>query len=355
MGRGDHRYRASQPKDIFKMEEPMRVIIAKNGSKAQDAGAFILEEQPIPEPKTRDLLVRIMAIGMNPVDTKVRQKSERDGVLGWDAYGIVTKIGDDVTGFSVGDKVFYAGDITRPGCNSEYHLVDRRLVALAPKNLSPEDAVAMPLTSITAWEALFERLGFVPKAGVNNGKSILIIGGPGGVGSVAIQLARWSGLKVFATASRNATIDWCKKLGADVILNHSNNLYNELKTTGNASVDAIFCTTHMETHWHAMAECIRPQGRVVLIDDPIKALDITIFKFKSVTISWEFMYTRSMFKTDDMSEQGRLLSMVAGLLDEGTLFTTRQKTLIGLTPENIRAMHIKQESKTMMGKQVLVL
>jgi NADPH:quinone reductase len=132
---------------------------------------------------------------------------------------------------------------------------------------------------------------------------------------VAIQLARWSGLKVFATASRTATIDWCKKLGADVILNHRNNLYNELKATGNASVDAIFCTTHMETHWHAMAECIRPQGRIVLIDDPIKALDITI--------SWEFMYTRSMFETDDMPEQGRLLSMVAGLLDEGTLFTTR--------------------------------
>jgi zinc-binding alcohol dehydrogenase family protein len=292
---------------------------------------------------------------MNPVDTKVRQRSEKDSVLGWDAYGVVEKTGDGVSGFKAGDKVFYAGDITRPGCNSEYHLVDQRIAALAPKSLSPEDAAAMPLTSITAWEGLFERLGFVPDAGANSGKSILIIGGPGGVGSVAIQLSHWAGLKVFASASRTETVDWCKNLGADIILNHRNSLYEELKATGADSVDAIFCTTHMETHWKAMAECIRPQGRIVLIDDPVNPLDITLFKFKSVSISWEFMYTRSMFETDDMAEQGKLLTIVAGLLDEGALVTTRQKTLVGLTPENIQAMHIKQESGTMMGKQVLVI
>jgi zinc-binding alcohol dehydrogenase family protein len=337
------------------MEEHMKAIVAKSGSEAQDAGAFILEEQPIPEPGTQDLLVRVAAIGMNPVDTKVRQRSEKDSVLGWDAYGVVEKTGDGVSGFKAGDKVFYAGDITRPGCNSEYHLVDQRIAALAPKSLSPEDAAAMPLTSITAWEGLFDRLGFVPEAGANAGKSILIIGGPGGVGSVAIQLARWAGLKVFASASRTETVDWCKNLGADIILNHKNSLYDELKGTGADSVDAIFCTTHMETHWKAMAECIRPQGRIVLIDDPVNLLDLTVFKFKSVTISWEFMYTRSMFETDDMSAQRKLLSTVAVLLDEGTLVTTRQKTLTGLTPENIQAMHIKQESGTMMGKQVLVI
>jgi NADPH2:quinone reductase len=337
------------------MEEHMKAIVAKSGSEAQDDGAFILEEQPIPEPGTQDLLVRLIAIGMNPVDTKVRQLSEKDSVLGWDAYGIVEKTGDGVTGFKAGDKVFYAGDITRPGSNSEYHLVDQRIAALAPKNLSPEDAVAMPLTSITAWEGLFERLGFVPEAGANSGKCILIIGGAGGVGSIAIQLARWAGLKVFATASRTETVDWCKNLGADIILNHRNNLYEELKATGTDSVDAIFCTTQMEKHWKVMAECIRPQGHIVFIDDPVNSLDITVFKSKSVTLSWEFMYTRSMFETDDMSEQGKLLSTVAGLLDEGILVTTRQKTLAGLTPENIQAMHIKQESGTMMGKQVLIL
>ena len=333
----------------------MKAIVAKSSSEAQDAGAFILKEQPIPEPGTQDLLVRVVAIGMNPVDTKVRQRSEKDSVLGWDAYGIIEKTGDGVTGFKSGDKVFYAGDITRPGSNSEYHLVDQRIAAQAPETLSPENAAAMPLTSITAWEGLFERLGFVPEAGANYGKSLLIIGGAGGVGSIAIQLAHWAGLKVFATASRPETVEWCKNLGADTILNHRNNLYEELKATGTDSVDAIFCTTQMERHWEVMAECIRPQGRIVLIDDPVDSVDITVFKFKSVTISWEFMYTRSMFETDDMSAQGKLLSTVAGLLDEGTLVTTRQKTLTGLTPENIQAMHIKQESGTMMGKQVLIL
>ena len=333
----------------------MKAIVAKSGSQAQDTGAFTLEEQPIPEPGTQDLLVRVIAIGMNPVDTKVRQLFENDAVLGWDAYGIVEKSGAGVTGFKAGDKIFYAGDITRPGCNSEYHLVDHRIAAPAPEKLSPEDAAAMPLTSITAWEGLFDRLGFVPEANANAGKSVLIIGGAGGVGSIAIQLARWAGLKVFATASRTETVDWCKKLGADVILNHRNNLYEELKSAGTESVDAIFCTTQMERHWKVMSECIRPQGHIVLIDDPVEPIDITAFKFKSVTISWEFMYTRSMFETDDMSEQGKLLSAVAKLLDEGILVTTRQETFTGLTPENIQAMHIKQESGTMMGKQVLML
>ena len=337
------------------MANKMKAIVAKGGSEAQDHEAFMVEEQSVPEPGAQDLLVRILAIGMNPVDTKVRQRSAENKVLGWDAYGVVEKISDEVTGFQVGDRVFYAGDITRPGCNSEYHLVDQRIAAKAPQKLSAEDAVAMPLTSITAWEGLFERLGFVPEANGNPGKSILIIGGAGGVGSVAIQLAHWAGLKVFATASRPDTIDWCKNLGADSILNHRNNLADELKATGADFVDAIFCTTQMETHWQAMAECICPQGSIVLIDDPLDSLDITLFKFKSVSLSWEFMYTRSMFGTEDMAEQGKLLATVARLLDDGTLVSTRQKTLTGLTPENIQAMHIKQESGTMMGKQVLLL
>lgn len=332
----------------------MKAIVAKSGSAAQDADAFVLQEQPMPEPGAQDLLVRVVAIGMNPVDTKVRTMFENDAVLGWDAYGIVEKIGGAVTKFKAGDKVYYAGDITRPGTNSEYHLVDQRIVALAPAKLSPEDAAAMPLTSITAWEGLFDRLGFVPKAGANSGKNIMIIGGAGGVGSIAIQLAQWSGLNVFATASRPDTVDWCRNLGAATILNHRNNLYEELKAAGTDSVDAIFYTTQMESHWTAMAECIRPQGRIVFIDDPDDAVDITVFKFKSVTISWEFMYTRSMFQTDDMAVQAKLLATVAGLLDEGALVTTRQKTFTGLTPENIQAMHIKQESGTMMGKQVLI-
>lgn len=337
------------------MSNNMKAIMAKAGSEVQDSGAFRVEEQQRPEPGSCDLLIKVTAIGMNPVDTKVRSRIEEDKVLGWDAYGVVEQVGEEVTGFSIGSKVFYAGDLTLPGCNSEYHLVDYRITALAPETLTPEDAVAMPLTSITAWEGLFERLSLEPVKGANKGKSILIIGGAGGVGSVAIQLARWAGLQVIATASRPETVDWCKKLGADIILNHRNNLDEELKASGLTAVDAIFCTTQMENHWSAMAECIRPQGSIVLIDDPANFLDITIFKFKSVSLSWEFMYTRSMFKTEDMAEQGKLLSSVATLLDEGDLLSTRQKTLSGLTAENIKQMHQAQESGTMMGKQVLLL
>lgn len=333
----------------------MKAISAKAGSDARDGDAFTFEELPLPEPGANDLLVRIIAVGMNPVDTKVRRRMDADAVLGWDACGTVEQTGSDVIGFTEGQTVFYAGDITRPGCNSEYQLVDYRLAASAPAKISPEDAAAMPLTSITAWEALFDRLGCFPEAGGNGGTSILIIGGAGGVGSAAIQLARWSGMRVFATASRPETTQWCKKLGADAVLNHKNDLSAELRAAGAESVETIFCTTQMELHWQAMAECIAPQGRVVLIDDPVEMLDITVFKRKSVAVCWEFMFTRSMFATRDIGEQGNLLSSVARLLDEGALVSTRQKTLRGLTVENIRAMHLEQESGTMIGKQVLVL
>jgi len=333
----------------------MKAIIAKHDLETADPAAFIEEDQPAPEPGANDLLVRVEAVGMNPVDYKVRVGFGKDGVLGWDACGIVEKTGAEVTGFQVGDKVYYAGDITRPGCNSELHLVDHRIAASAPAKLSAEDAAAMPLTTITAWEGLFDRLGFVAEAGANAGKSIMIIGGAGGVGSVAIQLAHWAGLTVYATASRPETIEWCKKLGADVTLNHRNPLNEELKAAGVDGVHAIFCTTQTERHWQAMGECILPQGGVVLIDDPAEPSDITIFKMKSVSLSWEFMYTRSMFQTEDIAEQGKLLARVADLLDDGTLVSTRQETLHGLTPENVQAMHVKQESGTVMGKQVLVV
>ncbi|MDX9801678.1 MAG: zinc-binding alcohol dehydrogenase family protein [Spirochaetia bacterium] len=337
------------------MEKSMKVILAKGGSDAKDKGSFYLSEMPIPQPGDQDLLVRLIAIGMNPVDTKIRKRSDIDKVLGWDACGVVKKTGGGVSRFKEGDTVFYAGEVARPGCNSEYHLVDQRIASLAPKSLLPEDAAAMPLTSVTAWEGLFDRLGFAPKANGNDGKSILIIGGGGGVASVAIQLARWAGLKVLATSSRPETDKWCRDLGAEVVLNHKNNLYEELKAASIDSVDAIFCTVKLEQHWRAMAQCIAPQGHIVFIDDPANPLDLTLFKQKSVTLSWEFMYTRSMFKTEDMGEQGKVLSIIARLLDEGILVATRQKTLTGLTPENIQAMHIRQESGTMIGKQVLVL
>ena len=315
------------------MDRKMKSIMIKAGSAAEDDSAFYLLEQAVPKPGTRDLLVRVEALGMNPVDTKIRQRSENDRVVGWDVCGIVEKTGSDVKGFQAGDRVFYAGELTRPGCNSEYHLVDFRIAAEAPQSMSSDDIAAMPLTSITAWEGLFDRLGFIPEAGANSGKSLLIIGGAGGVGSAAIQLARWSGIKVFATASRPETIEWSTDMGAQVILNHRNDLAEELKASGSETVDAIFCTTQMERHWKAISQCIRPQGRIVLIDDPSSPVDITLLKAKSVALFWEFMYTRSMFQTDDMDEQGKLLSRIASLLDKGEIRTTRQITVNGLTPK----------------------
>ena len=333
----------------------MKAIIAQCGETADSPNAFSLREQPVPEAEGRDILVKLSAIGMNPVDTKVRMGMEGEKILGWDGCGTVEAVGNEVTEFSKGDRVFYAGDLTREGTNSEYHLVDERIAAKAPVTLSDEDAAAMPLTSITAWEALFDRLQFTPEAGGNKGRSILIIGGAGGVGSIATQLANWAGLTVFSTASRPETADWCKELGAHAVINHRNDLAEELAATGVKEVDAILCTTHLESHWEAMARCIRPQGRVAFIDDPTKDLDLTLFKRKSVTLVWEFMYTRSMFQTEDMGEQGKLLARVAELLDGGIVKSTRNETLQGLTVENIRAMHVKQESGSMKGKQVLKL
>jgi zinc-binding alcohol dehydrogenase family protein len=333
----------------------MKAILARHDLETRDSGTFIVAEQPVPEPGANDLLVKIEAVGMNPVDYKARTLFGKDLVLGWDACGVVEKTGAGVAGFQAGDRVYYAGDITKPGCNAEYQLVDHRITAKAPAKLSAEDAAAMPLTTITAWEGLFDRLGFKPTAGANAGKSVLIIGGAGGVGSVTIQLARWAGLKVIATASRPDTIAWCTKLGADVVINHRNPLDEELKAADIDGVDAIFCTGMTEQHWNAMAECVRPQGGVVLIDDPSGPMDITVFKMKSVSLSWEFKFTRSMFGTEDIADQGVLLTKVAELLDGGTLVTTRQETLSGLTPENIQAMHVKQESGAMMGKQVLTV
>lgn len=337
------------------MEGTMKSILAKGGSSAVDAGAFSILEQAIPRPGAMDILVRVLAIGMNPVDTKIRKRSDSDKVLGWDAVGIVEEIGAGVKSFKAGDRVFYAGSMTRPGCNSEYQLVDHRLAAIAPQNLSPADAVALPLTAITAWEGLFDRLGFIPNTNANTGKSIMIIGGAGGVGSIAIQLAHWAGLTVYATASRPETVAWCTALGAAHVLDHRASLSQELEASGTKTVDAIFCTTQIEMHWNAMAECIRPQGSIVFIDDPSKPLDIRIFKQKSVSLSWEFMFCRSMFETEDMAAQGAALARVASLLDAGILVTTQQRTLQGLNPDNILSMHIYQEKGTMIGKQVLVL
>ena len=334
----------------------MKAIIATGGFAATDPQAFREEERPVPEPEGRDILVRIEAIGVNPVDTKVfsRLAAGEEKILGWDARGIVTACGPEARRFSPGQPVFYAGELTRDGSNAAYQLVNERLVGPAPVSLSPEQAAGMPLTSVTAWEGLFDRLGFTPAENANTGKSLLVIGGAGGVGSMLIQLAAWAGITVAATAGRPESAAWCRELGASLVVDRTD-LPRRMADAGMPHAQAIFCTTHAQEHWQAMAEILAPQGAICLIDDPAQPLDITVFKSKSARICWEFMYTRSLFRTEDMARQGEILESVAQRIDAGRLRTTVGQTVEGLSAQTVREAHLRQLTGKMVGKQVIVL
>lgn len=310
-----------------------------------------------PNPTGKDLLVKVRAISVNPVDTKVRApKSDTETtprILGWDAAGEIIAVGPEVTCYAVGDPVYYAGDITRPGSNSEYQLVDERIVGKKPASLTFDEAAALPLTSITAWEGLFERLGISPR-GEDAGKSILIIGGAGGVGSMAIQLAKQlANLHVVATASRPESIAWIKKLGADQVVNHRNALDKELNAIARPQVDYIFCLNNTAQHWAAMANAIAPQGRICSIVETPDPVNLDVFKSKSATFVWEFMFTRSMYQTADMIEQQRLLTSIATLIDEGKLVTTVNDVIRPINAANLRKAHALVEQGNTIGKVVL--
>lgn len=310
-----------------------------------------------PNPIDRDILVSVHAVSVNPVDTKVRapkdqiEKSAR--VLGWDAAGEVVAIGDQVEHYQVGDRVYYAGDVTRPGSYSEYQLVDERIVGHMPKHSNFADAAALPLTSITAWESLFDRLN-ISKQGQDAGKTILIIGGAGGVGSIAIQLAsKVASLKVIATASRKESQDWCNKLGADYVINHHNSLVEELAALGIENVDYIFCLNNTDQHWPAIAEIIAPQGAICSIVETKEPVDLNLLKSKSVIFSWEFMFTRSMYKTQDLIEQKNILNAVAELVDNESLVTTLSTVIKPINADNMRKAHAIIEQGSAIGKIVL--
>jgi zinc-binding alcohol dehydrogenase family protein len=270
---------------------------------------------------------------------------------------VVEDVGSEVSLFKKGDHVFYAGDITRPGCNSQYHVVDERIVGRKPTSLSFEQSAAMPLTTITAWEALFDRLGVEKDAAAVSGeKSVLVIGGAGGVGSIAIQLAKKvAGCKVIATASRDETAEWCRKFGADEIINHHRSFAEEFKRIGADDVDYILCFNSTEKHIQNMADVIKPQGKICTIVETKdnQPININAFQAKSVGFMWELMFTRSMFKTPDMQSQHDLLNETARLLDDGVLKTTMAENYGLLTAENLRKAHGKIESGSMIGKLVL--
>jgi NADPH2:quinone reductase len=297
-----------------------------------------------PSPSGRDLLVKVEAVSVNPVDYKQRKQATASRILGWDAAGTVEATGKEVTLFKPGDTVYYAGDVTRPGCNSEFHLVDERIVGPKPKSLDFAQAAAMPLTSITAWEAFFDRMK------VQSGKRILIISGAGGVGSIGIQLAKHAGLHVIATASRPDSIAWVKALGINEVVNHRESLTAQIKNP----VDYIAnFSGDLDAYWDAMAELVAPQGALVAIVGNTKPLPMDAVRMKSATVCWELMFTRPRFKTPDMIEQHRLLNQVADWLDGGKLRCTLKETLSPINGANLRKAHERLESGTMIGKLVL--
>ncbi|MCR4029884.1 MULTISPECIES: zinc-binding alcohol dehydrogenase family protein [Flavobacterium] len=332
----------------------MKAIGFKTSLPIENPESFIEFEaiKPIPGPK--DLLVKIDAISVNPVDFKIRQSAAKDTILetpkiiGWDAVGIVQAVGQEVTLFEVGDPVYYAGDITKQGSNAEYQIIDERIVGRKPKTLSVEEAAVIPLTALTAWEILFDRIRISPEK--DKGKSILIIGGAGGVGSIAIQLAKKiAGLTVIATASRSETIEWCKQQGADFVVDHKD-LIASVKAAGFENVDFILDFVDTNAYWDTMVELIKPQGHIASITGSSEPVLLNKLKSKSVSFSWELMYTRSMYETEDMVEQHNILNIVADLLDDGILKTTLNTTLNGLTAENLKKAHELLESGRTIGK-----
>ncbi|MEH6419633.1 zinc-binding alcohol dehydrogenase family protein [Pseudomonas sp. CGJS7] len=322
-----------------------------------DPQSLVDVELPAPTASGHDLLVRVEAISVNPVDTKVRspkpQVEAQPRVLGYDAAGVVEAVGENVTRFKVGDRVYYAGDITRPGTNSELHLVDERIVGAAPTSLSAAQAAALPLTAITAWELLFQRMPFDPDNG-GQGKSLLVLAGAGGVGSIAIQLGKRAGFTVIATASRSETVDWCKQMGADHVIDHRQALAPQLKQIGFEHVDVALNLADTDRYWDVLGEVLAPQGRVGLIVEPSGALKIgDPYKAKCIGIYWEMMFSRARFQTADMVEQGKLLDRVAQLIDSGELKGTHTQTLGKIDAATLREAHRRLESGTTIGKLVL--
>jgi NADPH2:quinone reductase len=309
-----------------------------------------------PSPTGRDLLVQVQAISVNPVDFKIRRKRPPGGegpeVLGWDAVGAVVEVGDGVTAFEPGDEVWYAGALKRPGANAELHLVDERIVGRKPKTASAAEAAALPLTALTAYEMLFDRLRVTdPVAG--SAPAVLIIGGAGGVGSIAIQLLRaLTDLTVIATASRPETQAWVSELGAHHVLDHNQPLPSQLDAIGLGQPGFVFSTNRTELYMGQIAELIAPQGRFGLIDDP-QTLDIMPFKGKSVSTHWELMFTRSLFETQDMGRQGQILNEVAELLDARKIRSTVTESLGRICAESLKRAHATLETGAARGKIVL--
>ena len=331
----------------------MRAIGYRQAGPVSAKDSLVEVEQATPQIGRNDLLVEVRGLSVNPVDVKVRSRvAPEDGikVIGYDAAGIVRQVGPGVSRFKVGDAVFYAGDLTRSGTNSELHAVDERIVGKKPQSLDFAAAAALPLTSITAWEILFDC--FALEEGGGAADSLLVVGAAGGVGSILIQLAkRLTGLTVIATASRPDTQDWVRKMGADQVINHRKDLAAQVKSLGREPRYVAGLNASGE-HFASMVELIKPRGHIAVIDGP-KELDIAAIKPKALSFSWEFMFARSMFQTDDMDAQHKLLNRVAELVDKGDVVSTATNNLGTLSVQTLKQAHELQESGQVIGKTVL--
>jgi len=334
----------------------MKAVGYQKSLPIEDKDALVDFEALKGEPKGRDIRVAVRAISANPVDYKVRKRAAPPAgefkILGFDAAGVVDAVGPDVSLFKPGDEVFYAGSILRQGTNSEFHLVDERIVGRKPKSLSFAQAAALPLTSITAWELLFDRLGAVPGKSVDP-RTLLITGGAGGVGSILIQLARrLTGLTVLATATRPESQKWCLELGAHAVIDHNQPIKEQIERLRLPPVGLVASLTYTDQHYKAIAEVMAPQGKFGLIDDPPE-FNVAAFKGKAISIHWESMFTRSSFQTADMIGQHSLLNDVSDLIDKGVLRTTLDQSFGTINAANLKRAHALLESGKSRGKIVL--
>ncbi|TLX58514.1 zinc-binding alcohol dehydrogenase family protein [Stutzerimonas nosocomialis] len=334
----------------------MKAVAYFNSLPIDNPDALQDVELPAPTPGPRDLLVEVRAISVNPVDTKVRRNAAPQNgeakVLGWDVAGVVRSVGEQVSLFKAGDEVFYAGSIARAGANSELHLVDERIVGRKPTSLGFAEAAALPLTSITAWELLFERLQV--REGEGQDRRLLIVGAAGGVGSILTQLARQlTQVRVIGSASRPETQAWARELGAHEVVDHRQPLHQALQAAGIESVSHVASLTQTDRHFDQLVEALMPQGRLALIDDPEQPLDVMKLKRKSLSLHWELMFTRSLFETPDMIEQHQLLNRVSELVDRGVLKTTLGEHFGTINAANLRRAHALLESGKAKGKIVL--
>lgn len=317
---------------------------------------FVELDLPTPECGAHDVLVRVRALAVNPIDLKQRAALAPEAapkILGWDAAGEIVAVGTAVRAFQPGDHVYYAGELQRPGCNAELQAVQADLIAPMPTGLSFAEAAALPLTALTAWEALFERLRIPQNAAANAGRSLLIIGAGGGVGSIAIQLAKRAGLTVFATASRTASADWCRACGADFCLDHHGDLVASLRACGYTSVNYILNCHSVDTYWHTMATLIQPGGWVCCLASAATPLDLNVFKTKSAGVVWEFVFTRSLYSTANRAEQGQILQRIADGVMAGELRSTLTANLGQLSVYTLESAHTQLASQHTLGKLVL--